>query len=70
MPETAYPVDNVLTRCGSCAFWREGQDHRSGTCHRYAPRPAVARPSERGCIDTYWPPTLDDDGCADGQPHR
>lgn len=63
-------VDNVLTRCDTCAFWREGEDHVSGECHRHAPRPELFKPAQSQSADVFWPPTLHRDGCGDGLPKR
>ncbi len=50
-------------QCSGCAFWREGQDHASGECHRKAPAPVVAL----GDVvpDVWWPKTDNSDGCGE-----
>ena len=52
-------------RCGDCRFYREGQGHGQGWCHRHAPAPAVIRYDGPGTSDTFWPPVDASDGCGD-----
>jgi hypothetical protein len=55
-----------LTRCEDCTYWRVGQDHGQGECHRNAPRPELYKPAMSRCADVFWPPTMADDGCGQG----
>jgi hypothetical protein len=48
--------------CCECLYWKEGQDHRIGWCHRYAPRPTI---DIRKAPDVTWPCTAFDDGCGE-----
>jgi len=43
-------------------YWKEGQDHRVGECHRYAPRPSM---TQTKAPDVWWPMTIFDDGCGE-----
>ena len=55
-------------RCSDCRFWREGQDHAQGWCHRHAPRPVVTWPEEAAVVDTFFPPMPASEGCGEAQP--
>lgn len=49
-------------RCCDCMYWKEGQDHRVGECHRYAPRPIM---EPKRAPDVWWPMTTFNDGCGE-----
>lgn len=56
-----------MIRCVGCEFYEQGEDYRSGHCHRYAPRPELFKPHLGMGADLFWPPVRHDDGCGEGQ---
>lgn len=47
-------------KCGNCAFWRQHPQF-GGTCHRYAPRPAI----DAGSSAVVWPTTSAETWCGE-----
>lgn len=60
-----------MLKCETCRFWRylrETEPHVGiGECRRYAPRPIVVEPRNKGAYP-LWPLTMFDDACGEHQP--
>lgn len=57
------------TNCEDCKFWQvENNLTSTGSCHRYAPRPAVSHPiAGPESMDAVWPRTKNEEWCGEWQ---